>query len=84
VWIGRSSVPRSERRLIDLPLAAARRKAAEQGLEVNFLQMDALAIGSGWIVESIEPARFEVLPGIPGAEFTPGGAKAWFAPVRRA
>lgn len=137
---------------LDLPLAAARRKAAERGLEVNFLQMDALAIGeiperfdavtdcglfhvfddttraayvaalatllepgarvfllcfsdaepgthgprrvseeelrrafgSGWIVESIEPARFEVLPGIPGAEFTPGGAKAWFARVRRA
>lgn len=41
------------------------------------------AFGSGWVVESIEPARFEVLPGIPGAEFTPGGAKAWFARVRR-
>jgi hypothetical protein len=42
------------------------------------------AFGSGWVVESIEPARFEVLPGIPGAEFTPGGAKAWFATIRRA
>lgn len=136
---------------LDTPLAAARRKAADRGLEVNFLQMDALAIGaiperfdavtdcglfhvfdeatraayvaalalllepgarvfllcfsdaepgtngprrvteaelrrafgSGWVVESIEPARFEVLPGIPGAEFTPGGARAWFARVRR-
>jgi SAM-dependent methyltransferase len=136
---------------LDAPLAAARRKAADRGLDVNFLTMDALAIGelperfdavtdcglfhvfddasraayvaalatllepgarvfllcfsdaepgthgprrvseaelrrafgSGWIVESIEPARFEVLPGIPGAEFTPGGARAWFAQVRR-
>ncbi|NBW96020.1 MAG: class I SAM-dependent methyltransferase [Planctomycetia bacterium] len=133
------------------PLAAARRKAAERGLAVNFLEMDALAIGeiperfdavtdcglfhvfddsgraayvaalakllapgarvfllcfstaepgthgprrvgeeelrsafaSGWVVESLEPARFEVVSGIPGAEFTPGGARAWFATIRR-
>lgn len=136
---------------LDAPLAAARRKAADRGLEVNFLRMDALAVGaiperfdavtdcglfhvfddatraayvaalatllepgarmfllcfsdaepgtngprrvseaelrqafgSGWVVESLEPARFEVLPGIPGADFTPGGARAWFARVRR-
>jgi SAM-dependent methyltransferase len=42
------------------------------------------AFGKGWIVEKVEPARFEVLPGIPGAEFTPGGARAWFATIRRA
>lgn len=36
------------------------------------------AFSSGWIVESIVPARFEVVPGIVGAEFTPGGAHAWF------
>ncbi len=42
------------------------------------------AFSSGWVVESIEPARFEVMPGIPGAEFTPGGARAWFTRVRRA
>ena len=41
------------------------------------------AFSSGWEVESIEPARFEVVPGIPGAEFTPGVAHAWFARVRR-
>lgn len=137
---------------LEKPLAAARQKAAARGLAVNFLQMDALAVGeiperfdvatdcglfhvfddagrasyvaaltrllepgarlfvlcfadaepgthgprriserelresfsSGWRVESIEPARFEVLPGIPGAEFGPGGARAWFAAVRRA
>ena len=42
------------------------------------------AFSSGWVVEAIDPARFEVVPGIPGAEFTPGGARAWFTRVRRA
>ena len=135
------------------PLAIARRKAAERGLAVNVLEMDALAIGgiperfdavtdcglfhsfddigraayvaalrtllepasrvfvlcfadaepgthgprrvsetdlrhafapaSGWSIESIEPSRFEVVPGISGAEFSPGGAKAWFTTIRR-
>ena len=41
------------------------------------------AFSSGWVVEAIDPARFEVVPGVPGAEFTPGGARAWFARVRR-
>jgi cyclopropane fatty-acyl-phospholipid synthase-like methyltransferase len=41
------------------------------------------AFTDGWEVESIEPARFEVVPGIPGAEFSPGGAQAWFTQVRR-
>ncbi len=41
------------------------------------------AFASGWEVEAIQPARFEVVPGIPGAEFTPGGAHAWFTRVRR-
>lgn len=133
------------------PLAVARAKAAAAGVAVNFLEMDALAVGeiperfdavvdcglfhsfddprrsayvaalarllepgsrvfilcmseaepgthgprrvtaaelraafaSGWVVESVAPARFEVVPGIPGAEFTPGGAHAWFAVIRR-
>lgn len=42
------------------------------------------AFSAGWVVEAIDPARFAVVPGIPGAEFTPGGARAWFARVRRA
>lgn len=42
------------------------------------------AFSSGWVVEAIEPARFEVVPGVPNAEFTPGGAHAWFVRVRRA
>ena len=41
------------------------------------------AFSSGWVVEAIEPARFEVNPGIPGAEFSPGGAQARFVRVRR-
>lgn len=41
------------------------------------------AFGAGWAVETLEPSRFEVVPGIPGAEFTPGGARAWFATILR-
>lgn len=45
------------------------------------------AFHTGWLVERLEAARFEVVPGIlPGildAEFTPGGARAWFAVIRR-
>jgi SAM-dependent methyltransferase len=133
------------------PVEWARRKAAERGVTVNFLPMDALAVGEiperfdavtdcglfhtfddtrrsayvaaltsllepgarvfllcfsdaepgdhgprrvgedelrrafarGWEVERIEPARFETVPGIPGASFTPGGARALFAVIRR-
>jgi 2-polyprenyl-3-methyl-5-hydroxy-6-metoxy-1,4-benzoquinol methylase len=133
------------------PLSAARRKAADRGLAVNFIEMDAVAVGeiperfdavtdcglfhtfddigraayvralskllepgarvfllcfstaepgehgprrvgerelrdafaTGWEIERLEPARFEVLPGIPGAEFGPDGAHAWFAVIRR-
>jgi hypothetical protein len=41
------------------------------------------AFADGFTVESIEPARFEVVPGIAGAEFSPGGARALFATLRR-
>jgi SAM-dependent methyltransferase len=40
------------------------------------------AFADGWEIERLEPVRFEVVPGIPGAEFTPGGAHAWFATMR--
>ena len=137
---------------LEPPLEVARRKAAERGVALNFLRMDArdlaaiperfdavtdcglfhtfddagrvayvqalatllepgtrlfvlcfatdepgthgprrvseaefrAAFRDGWEVESLEPARFEVVPGIAGAEFTPGGARAWFATIRRA
>ena len=137
---------------LEKPLEWARQKAAERGLSVNFLQMDAVAVGeiperfdavtdcglfhtfddagrkayvgalrrllepgsrvfllcfadaepgthgprriserelreafaACWEVETIEPARFEVVPGIPGAEFGADGAQAWFAVIRRA
>jgi SAM-dependent methyltransferase len=136
---------------LEPPLEAARRKAAERAVAVNFLRMDArdvaaiperfdavtdcglfhtfddtgreayvralatllepgarlfvlcfatdepgthgprrvseaelrAAFRDGWEVDSLEPTRFEVVPGIVGAEFTPGGARAWFATIRR-
>ena len=133
------------------PIAEARAKAVAAGVEANFLEMDALAIGeiperfdavtdcglfhtfddarrsayveslakllepgarlfllcfspaepgehgprrvseeelraafsAGWEVEAIHPARFEVVEGIPGAVFTPGGALAPLVRIRR-
>jgi len=41
------------------------------------------AFRDGWVVESVEPARFEVVPGIPHAIFSDGGAKAYFTTIRR-
>lgn len=136
---------------LEQPLTLARAKAADRGVALNFLRIDALAAGEiperfdavtdcglfhtfddagraayvrglarllqpgsrvfllcmstsepgthgprrvseaelraafrdGWEVESLVPSRFEVVPGIPGAEFSPGGAHAWFAVIRR-
>jgi len=60
----------------DEPGSHGPRRVAEHELRDAFCE--------GWVVESIEPSRFEVVPGIAGAEFTPGGARAWFATIRRA
>lgn len=136
---------------LEEPLDVARRKAAAGGVAVNFLHMDARAIGeiperydavtdcglfhvfddegraayvaalarllvpgarlhllcfsdaepgtqgprrvsqgelreafsSGWEIETLEPVRFEVVPGIMTPDFSPGGARAWFATIRR-
>ena len=38
---------------------------------------------SGWVVESIEPTQFEVVPDLKGFTFSEGGPKAWFATIRR-
>ncbi len=152
IWLGARGHAVTGVDFLPGPIEVARAKAAAAGVPVNFLAMDALAIGeiperfdavtdcglfhsfddadrsayvaalakllepgarvfilcfspaepgehgprrvgeeelraafsSGWVVEAIEPARFEVVPGIPHAEFTPGGAQAWFTRVRRA
>ena len=42
------------------------------------------AFADDWIVESIEPSRYEVRPDFKEATFSAGGPKAWFAIVRRA
>jgi SAM-dependent methyltransferase len=43
---------------------------------------DAFAVG--WVVESIEPTRFEVRPDPNDISFSEGGPKAWFVVARRA
>ena len=40
------------------------------------------AFAGGWVVESIEPTRFEVRPDLTDIGFSPGGPKAWFVVAR--
>jgi hypothetical protein len=37
----------------------------------------------GWVIESIQATRFEVVPNLKEFTFSEGGPKAWFAVVRR-
>ena len=41
------------------------------------------AFAEGWVVESIEPSRFETRPDMKDLKFSDGGPKAWFVVVRR-
>jgi SAM-dependent methyltransferase len=41
------------------------------------------AFASGWDVEEITPATYEIRPDLEGISFSEGGAKAWFAAIRR-
>ena len=42
------------------------------------------AFAEGWVVESIEPTRFEVRPDPNDISFSDGGPRAWFVVVRKA
>jgi len=42
------------------------------------------AFAQGWVIESIEPVRYEVRPDLKDLNFSEGGARAWLAMVRRA
>lgn len=42
------------------------------------------AFADGWVIESIEPSRYEVRPDSIDSSFQDGGPKAWFVVVRRA
>lgn len=41
------------------------------------------AFAKGWVVESIQASRFEVIPNLKDFTFSEGGPKAWFAVIRR-
>jgi len=41
------------------------------------------AFAEGWVVERIEPSRYEVRPDPKDISFSNGGPKAWFVVVRR-
>jgi cyclopropane fatty-acyl-phospholipid synthase-like methyltransferase len=42
------------------------------------------AFAEGWVIESIEPTRFEIRPDFKEMTFSAGGPKGWFLVVRRA
>lgn len=52
------------------------RRVSKRELETAFANL--------WVIESIDPGRFEVRTDIPNLPFSPGGPKAWLAVVRRA
>jgi hypothetical protein len=37
----------------------------------------------GWVIESIEPSRYEIRPDFKDVPFSEGGPRAWFAAIRR-
>jgi cyclopropane fatty-acyl-phospholipid synthase-like methyltransferase len=41
------------------------------------------AFTEGWVIESIQASRFEVVPNLKDFTFSEGGPKAWFVVVRR-
>jgi cyclopropane fatty-acyl-phospholipid synthase-like methyltransferase len=41
------------------------------------------AFAQGWVIESIEPSRYEVRPDLKDLTFSEGGPRAWFAVIRR-
>lgn len=41
------------------------------------------AFAEGWMIESIEPTRFEARPDLKDVQFSEGGPKAWFVVARR-
>lgn len=55
----------------------------EQGpRRVSRTEIEA-AFADGWVVESIEPSRYEVRPDPTDASFRDGGPRAWFVVARR-
>lgn len=57
------------------PAGQGPKRISRQELEASF--------ASGWVIESLEPARFEVRPDLKEIRFSEGGPKAWFLIARR-
>jgi SAM-dependent methyltransferase len=41
------------------------------------------AFADGWVIESIEPSRYEVRPDLKDLTFSEGGPKAWFVRIKK-
>jgi len=78
---GLASVTKSGGRLF--LLCFSDQEPGEQGPRRVSEQELRSAFADGWVVESIEPVRFEARTDLQGITFSPGGPKAWFAQIRR-
>ena len=59
----------------DKPGTQGPRRVSKKEIEDAFAQ--------GWVIESVEPTRFEVRPDLKDIKFSEGGPKAWLVVVRR-
>ena len=57
------------------PAGQGPKRISRRELEASFAH--------GWVIESLEPARFEVRPDLQEIRFSEGGPKAWFLIARR-
>ena len=65
---------------------AAWNRNVDQGnpwtIPVSEAELNA-AFAQGWAIESIKSTVFAINPNFKGAEFSPGGPKAWFVVAQR-
>jgi hypothetical protein len=60
-----------------------RSKVGRGGTTAGFAGEIRDAFAEGWMVESVEPSRFETRPDMKDLKFSDGGPKSWSVVVRR-
>jgi hypothetical protein len=79
---GLASVPKPGGRLFLLCFSDA--EPGDQGPRRVTKKEIEDSVAEGWVVESVEPSRYEVRPDPSDCSYRDGGPKAWFVVARRA